>query len=169
MIQSIAFYFLSGVLILSALMVVTQRNVFTCAIYLAVTLSMIAGLFVLLGADFLAAVQILLYVGGILVILAFVVMLCSLQQAKAMSQINKQWIPGSMACLGIFMMILIGLKKNPFPVGQIDYRPTTEPIGKLLLGEMILPFEVVSLILLASLVGAVLFSKRENIGETNDE
>jgi len=61
---------------------------------------------------------------------------------------------------GIFLLILVGLKQYGFDASVEVFAPTTEPIGRLLLGDMILPFEAVSLILLASLVGAVYFSKK---------
>lgn len=161
MIQSVVFYLVSGILVFSALMVVTQRNLFTCALYLASALSMVAALFVLLGADFLAAVQILLYVGGVLVIIVFTVMLSSLDLSKIQPQINEQWFPSLLVCLTIFLMVVIGLKRNPFSGVQANLLPTTQSIGQLLLQNMKLPFEAVSLILLASLVGAVLFSRKQ--------
>ena len=122
---------------------------------------MVAGFFVLLGADFLAAMQILLYVGGILVILVFAVMLSSVQQSKVQPQTNEQWIPALLSCAGLLAVIMVGLKRNPFVISSHEiFLPTTDAIGKLLLNKMALPFEVVSLVLLVSLVGAVLFSKR---------
>lgn len=141
-------------------MVVTRRSVFTSALFLASALSMVAGFFVLLGADFLAAVQILLYVGGILVILAFAVMLSSVQQSKVQVQTNEQWFASFLVCAGLLLLILLGLKRNPMVSFQGAHLPTTDSIGRLLLGDMALPFEAVSLVLLASLVGAVLFSKK---------
>lgn len=145
-------------------MVVTQRNVFTCALYLAGTLSLVAFLFLLLNADFLAAVQILLYVGGILVILAFAIMLSSIPQSKIQSQVNEQWIPSLLVAGALFLVIVQSLKESPFPNQTQFYAPTTASLGRLLLTDMVLPFEVVSLVLLASLVGAVYFSKKRNVG-----
>jgi NADH-quinone oxidoreductase subunit J len=159
MIHTIVFYTLSTILIFSALMVVMQRNLFTCALYLAGTLSMVAAFFVMLGADFLAAVQMLLYVGGILVIIAFVVMLSSLQNARLESQLNQQWATGFMGALGLLCVIFIGLKKVSFISENTSYGATTRSLGHLLLKDLALPFEVVSLVLIVSLVGAVLFSR----------
>ena len=161
MIQSACFYILSAVILFSAVMVVTQRNLFTCALFLAAALSSIAGFFVLLGADFLAAMQILLYVGGILVIIVFAVMLSSVQQSKMQAQLNTQWFSSFFICAGVLTVILAGLNREFFSGQEAQFSPTTDPIGKLLFGGMVLPFEVISLVLLASLVGAVIFSKRE--------
>ncbi len=160
MISGIVFYLVSALLLFSALQVVTRRSVFSSALYLAATLSLVAVLFVLLGADFLAAVQILLYVGGILVILAFAVMLSSVQQAKLEHQVNEQWVPSLLTCIGLLLLIGVGLKRTSFLEGARIYLPTTEPLGILLLGKMVLPFEVISLVLLTSLVGAILFSRK---------
>jgi NADH-quinone oxidoreductase subunit J len=165
MIQTISFYILSSLLILSALMVVTQRNIFTSALYLGAALSLVAGFFVLLGADFLAASQILLYVGGILVIIAFVVMLSSVQQAKLQPQVNEQWLPALAGCTGLFLIILIGIKRYPFVQQAGRHVPTTDSLGHLLLNELSLPFEAVSLVLLASLTGAILFSRPSKTDE----
>ncbi|MBI2118567.1 MAG: NADH-quinone oxidoreductase subunit J [Elusimicrobia bacterium] len=164
--MDLVFYLIALLLLFSSVMVVTQKSVFTSALYLAVALSMVAALFVLLNADFLAAVQILLYVGGILVLLAFAVMLSSVEQAKRETQVNEQWLPSLIISFGILLVLLVSLKRSLFleaGVQKNHFYPTTEKIGHLLLGELALPFEVVSLVLLASLVGAILFSKKEKI------
>ena len=162
MISPIIFYLISGLLIFSALMVVTRRNLFTCALYLAAALSLIAFFFIFLNADFLAAVQILLYVGGVLVVMAFSVMLSSIAQDQLQAQVNEQWFPSLIASLAIIFIFLIGIRNTPFlerPAQSIE--GTTQLLGHLLLGAMALPFETISLILLASLIGAVYFSKLE--------
>ena len=160
MITSVVFYIISALLVLSAVMVVTQRVLFVSALYLATVLSLVGALFALLGADFLFAVQILLYVGGIVVIIAFAVMLSSTEQMKAEPQVNHQWIPSLILVLGLLLVTLVSIKKHSFETLRLPGLPTTASIGRLLLGDMILPFEIVSLVLLAALVGAVLFSKK---------
>lgn len=160
MIHSILFYLISAILIFSAVMVVTKKSLFSCALYLAGTLAMVAALFVLLSADFLAAVQILLYVGGVVVIIVFAVMLSSAEQSRRRIQVNEQWIPSLLVCLALLTIILIGFNQNPFLGNPGVYAATTRSLGWLLLQDMKLPFEAVSLVLLASLVGAVIFSKK---------
>jgi len=146
-------------------MVVTLRGLFASALYLAAALALVGALFAMLGADFLFAVQILLYVGGVLVIIAFAVMLTNAEQLKSERQTNKQWLPALLLCMGLILMILVSIKRHTFDAAPAapDLAPTTASIGHLLLGGQILPFEVVSLVLLASLVGAVMFSKKERI------
>ena len=160
-ISAAVFYLVSALLIGSAVMVVTRRSLFTSALFLASALSLVGVLFALLGADFLFAVQILLYVGGVLVIIAFAVMLSNAEQLKSEPQTNKQWPPAVLLCLCLVLMVLVGVKRHDFAGAAAEIAPTTKSIGGLLLGGQILPFEAVSLVLLASLVGAVLFSRKE--------
>jgi len=155
------FYLLAALLIVCAIMTVTQRGLFSSALYLAGALSLVGSLFILLGADFLFAVQILLYVGGIIVIIAFAVLLSNAEQLKSESQHNHQWIPSIFLCLGFILIAAVAIKRFPLPSEPVAFVPTTHSIGRLLLGDLILPFEVVSLVLLASLIGAVLFSRKE--------
>ena len=155
------FYFVAALIIVSAVMVVTQRGLFTSALYLASVLSLVGVLFVMLGADFLFAVQILLYVGGILVILAFAVLLSNAEKLKSEPQVNRQWLASVFLCAAVVLMLMVAVRKYPFQNTAASLSPTTRALGHLLLGDQILPFEVVSLVLLASLIGAVLFSRRE--------
>ncbi len=165
MIQTAVFYLIAVLLVISAVMVVTQRVLFVSALYLASALSLVGALFALLGADFLFAVQILLYVGGIIVIIAFAVMLSSGQEMKSEPQVNHQWIPSIFLVLGLLLLILVSIKKYSFGAFNAFSAPTTASIGRLLLGDMLLPFEIVSLVLFAALVGAVLFSRKERTVE----
>ncbi|OGR84139.1 MAG: hypothetical protein A2901_08975 [Elusimicrobia bacterium RIFCSPLOWO2_01_FULL_54_10] len=155
------FYLVSALLIGSSVMVVTKRGLFSAALFLAMALSLVGVLFAMLGADFLFAVQILLYVGGVIVIIAFAVMLSNAEQLKAEPQTNRQWAPALALCLSLVLMVMVGVNRHSFDGVLAELAPTTKSIGILLLGGQILPFEVVSLVLLASLVGAVLFSRKE--------
>lgn len=155
------FYIVAALILISAVMVVTQRGLFTSALYLASTLSLVGVLFVMLGADFLFAVQILLYVGGILVILAFAVLLSNAERLKSEPQVNHQWLPSIFLCLAVILMLMVAVRKYPFKEAAGAMTPTTRAVGHLLLGDQILPFEVVSLVLLASLIGAVIFTRKE--------
>ena len=160
-IGTVIFYLVAALLIGSSVMVVTLRGLFASALYLAAALSLVGALFAMLGADFLFAVQILLYVGGVLVIIAFAVMLSNAEQLKAEPQTNQQWLPALLLCLGLILMVLVGVRRHAFAAAPAEPGPTTASMGHLLLGGQILPFEVVSLVLMASLVGAVMFSRKE--------
>jgi NADH:ubiquinone oxidoreductase subunit 6 (subunit J) len=149
---------MSALLIGLSLVVVTARSVFRGAIALAAALGVAAGLFALLGADFVAAGQLLIYVGGIMIIMLFVIMLSQRPLAKLDRQANDQWLWAALFSLAVtcglivqFRAVYRGVFFNP------EAAPTSASIGRLLLGDMIVPFEAVSLVLLAALVGAVYF------------
>jgi NADH-quinone oxidoreductase subunit J len=157
---NIAFYAMAVALIVTSLGVVTMRNVFYGAVFLGPALTVVAGLFILCGADFLGAAQLLVYVGGIMIIMLFVIMLSPQPRHPKVSQRNRQWLAGliiSAAMGGVLIKALDVFKGSLNPTGQLP--PTTANLGRLLLGDMLLPFEVVSLILLSALVGAVLFGQ----------
>ena len=98
----IVFYGIAAVVVLTSLAVVTLKNIFYSAVALTAALTAVAGLFFLLGADFLGAAQILVYVGGIMIIMLFVIMLSHQVRDKLQPQTNEQWI------WGFFASILIG-------------------------------------------------------------
>lgn len=159
-ITTIVFYALAAATLFSAIAAVTAKSIFRAALALTACLSLIAGFFILLGADFLAAAQILVYVGGIMIIMLFVVMLAQQPPDKLKSEVNNQWLWAALFSLCVGAGLVITFKQHYASVIQSGARnPTSSAIGQLLLGEMVVPFEVVSLVLLAALVGAVLFGR----------
>src|SRR5712691_11033920 len=91
MLELILFYIFAGIAILSAILVITQKNIVHSAVFLASTLLSVAGIFLTLHAEFLAGVQVIVYVGGILVLFVFVIMLISLERSEHERQSNRQW------------------------------------------------------------------------------
>src|ERR1041385_3750942 len=91
MLETILFYVFRTVAVLSAILVISQRNVVHSAMFLAVTLLSVAGIFLTLRAEFLAGVQVIVYVGGILVLFVFVIMLIAVRRSEAERQFNRQW------------------------------------------------------------------------------
>ncbi len=145
-----------------SLIVVTSRSVFRSAIALTAALSVVAGLFALMGADFVAAGQLLIYVGGIMIIMLFVIMLSQRSLSSLDSQSNEQWVISGVFSLAVACGLIIQFLrafKGIYPT--VEALPTTAPIGRLLLGVMVVPFEAISLILLAALVGAVYFGQNK--------
>ncbi len=92
MLETILFYIFASVAVVSAILVITQRNVVHSAMFLAATLLAVAGIFLTLHAEFLAGVQVIVYVGGILVLFVFVIMLISLNRMSTERQFNRQWM-----------------------------------------------------------------------------
>jgi len=161
MIEQIVFYSLSALVLLSALAVVLHKNTVHSSLFLGLSLAGVAGLFASLGADFLFAAQIMVYVSGIAVLVMFVVMLLGRASDLHLRQVNEFWMAALLICVIASAGLLriagsyAGTAASAAPV------PSTAVIGKLFLGDYLLPFELVSLILLAALLGAVFFSHSE--------
>jgi len=159
--QTLATLIFAGLAVLLiglSLVVVTSRSVFRGAIALTAALGVVAGIFALLGADFVAASQLLIYVGGIMIIMLFVIMLSQRPQDHLDRQTNDQWVWGVLFSLAIVCALILQFRAVYRGVfADTVAVPTTAAIGRLLLGEMVVPFEAVSLVLLAALVGAVYF------------
>ncbi len=159
--EQIVFYSLSAVALGAGLAVVLMRNVLHSALMLGLALMAVAGLFGSLGADFLFAGQIVVYVTGVAVLVLFVVMLAGRESDLHSVQTNEKW-PLALAIAGV---TFCGLWRLFCTYSNTMVRtpavPTTEGIGILLLSDYALPFELISLILLAALIGAIHFSRAE--------
>lgn len=158
MIETILFDSLSALVLLSALAVVLHRNTVHSSLFLGLSLAGVAGLFALLGADFLFAAQIMVYVSGIAVLVMFVVMLLGRASDLHLRQVNEFWMAALLIC-GVAAAGLLKIARSQAGVlSAAAPTPSSRIIGKLLLGDDLIPFELVSLILLAALIGAVFFS-----------
>lgn len=150
----------------SAVFVVLTRNIIHAAFALVMTFGGVAGLYFFLAADFLAAVQLIVYVGGILVLLLFAVMLSSPVEGDGgeSGRINLR----SGIFVGAMLLAVLGWVISRLGVAAMDnglssasFVNSTAKLGVLLLNKYLLPFEVVSLLLLAALIGAVVIARKE--------
>jgi len=156
--ELIIFYGLSACLIAFSLFVVTTRNLFRGAMALTGALSVMAGLFAFLGGDFLAAGQLLIYVGGVMLLLTFVVMFVQTPEISRLRQTSVRWLPALALSIGVAAFLIQAFRRlPPPPAPPVPLVPTSAALGRLLLGDMGVPFEVISLVLLAALVGAIVF------------
>jgi NADH-quinone oxidoreductase subunit J len=139
-----------------------SRNPVTSAMFLVLTIACLAGLFVLLHAFFLAAVQILVYAGAVMVLFLFVIMLLDLP-AEERRKIKKTGIVLGLISVGAIMAITLrSLLQSPLnPDASPTLEGSTIPLGKLLFTQYLLPFEIISLLLLVAMVGVVLLSKKD--------
>jgi len=162
MMEAVFFGTLSAMVIVPAVFVVTVKNVFHAALWLVLCLVGVAGLYAMLAADFLFAVQLLVYVGGVMVLLLFVVLLSGKPSDWTGRQTNeKTWLA---ALFSGFLVAAIGSVVAGWAISSTPAAQpmtTTSGLGKLLLTEMLLPFEFISLVLIAALVGAVYFSAKK--------
>ncbi len=157
-----AFFFFALITVASAFVVVFSRNVVYAAFSLLFTFFGVAGLYALLQSDFLAITQVLIYVGGILVLLLFGVMLTNKVVNVDIRSGAVHTIP-SLALAAVLVGTLASLfyqtwKEAPAPSGAVA--STTKPIGELLMTGYLLPFEIASIILLVALVGAAFTARR---------
>lgn len=154
------FYSLASLTCLFALFVVTSRNVFHSAIFLALTLIGVAGVYLYLDAEFLAVIQVLIYVGAIITLFIFAIMLTSKIQDLAIRQTNQQVVISAMVALAMLFLFINIIKMNAWKITFLRPGPLSLiQLGKSLMSTYALPFEVISLILLAALVGAIVIGK----------
>jgi len=154
-----AFYFLSFLAVLGALMVVFSRSPVTSVIFLVMTFFTIACHYMLLNAQFLAAVHVIVYAGAIMVLFLYVIMLLNLNEAVEQQKTLLLKI-AAIGTGGLFMIVLSAAMRT----AETTYLDTTvagsaRSLGKVLLNEYLLPFEAVSLLLLAAMTGAIMLAR----------
>ncbi|MDP6578059.1 MAG: NADH-quinone oxidoreductase subunit J [Candidatus Marinimicrobia bacterium] len=161
--QLIIFWIVTLVTVLSAATVVFSKNLIYSAVALLFTLLGVAGLYVFLWADFIAVTQILIYVGGILVLIIFGIMLTHRITSVRLSHSSMQRGIGGAIVLMIFVGLTSMIFRAPwYRVAAVEPQETVRQIGRLLMVDYLLPFEVASVLLLAALMGAALLSRKVN-------
>jgi len=167
MLPLIAFGILSAVALVSGVLVITRRNAVHSIIWLTVTLLAVGGIFLLEHAEFLFAVQIILYVGGIMVLFLFVVMLVNIDVALKQAQFSRQWQLGLFTAVLVFAQLAYLIYKlgggMSLPAQPAVAAPAhnTQAIGQALYQTYMLPVEIASVLLLVAMVGAVIMAKRK--------
>jgi len=170
MLDKVLFYFFAGIAVGSAVLMVTRRNVIHSAIFLITALLATAGIFLQLRAEFLFIVQIILYVGGIMVLFVFVIMLVNLDVALQQIQFARQkwvalfvalalagqvgfmfWTSGKMPGQGLPVLTAVAAERLPL---------NSEAVAKSLFDAYLLPFEIASVLLLVAMIGAVVMAKK---------
>ena len=170
MAQAIAFYTLSAFILGFAILVVTTKDTVHSVLFLVLDFLFVAALYVLLGAQFLAVIQILVYAGGIVVLYLFVVMLVNLKRAP---EVHED--PHRRTKVGVFLAaaVLIELAviagygsvmpptAAPAVASVMPVSGNTEQVGWLLYTSYLIPFEIASMLLLVAMIGAIVLAKRE--------
>ena len=158
----ITFWFIAGLTIISAVMVVYSKKLLNSAIALLFTLFGVAGLYVFLWADFLAAVQVVVYIGGILILIIFGIMLTNRITTVHISHSSIQRGYGGMVVVGLMGFLGWMIVRTPWLQGQsVEPEQTVAIICRLLLTDYLMPFEVTSVLLLGALIGAATLSRAE--------
>jgi NADH-quinone oxidoreductase subunit J len=161
----IAFYILAAGTLVCGLLVVANpfsRNPVTSAMFLVLTIASLAGLFVLLHAFFLAAVQVLVYAGAVMVLFLFVIMLLDLKEEER-RKIRKFALGAGAVAVGSIAALMIRTLWSQAPTNAAppELEGATIPLGRTLFSQYLLPFEIVSVLLLVAMVGVILLSKKE--------
>ncbi len=161
------FYAFAVLVLGGGILTITRRNAVHSAISLIVSLIGVAGLYLLQRAEFLFAVQIVLYVGGIMVLFLFVIMLVNLDQAARERQFNGQWwiALACVALVGVQVFYFIYRGASAFRMAQpaegaAGAAGNTEMLADVLFSEYLLPFEIASILLLVAVVGSVVMAKK---------
>jgi NADH-quinone oxidoreductase subunit J len=166
--DTILFYLFALLVLGGAIMTITRKSAIYSAISLIVSLFGVAGLYLLQQAEFLFAVQIVLYVGGIMLLFLFVIMLVNLDEAAKERQFNRGWWLAVACVLGIGAEVMYFLHKGAgsFQVAVQKTADTavssgnTERLADVLFSQYLLPFELASVLLLVAVVGSVIMAKK---------
>jgi NADH-quinone oxidoreductase subunit J len=163
LLSQIVFYCFAVMTVGSAAVVVFSRSLIYSAFGLLFTFFGVAALYVFLGADFLAATQMIIYVGGILVLLLFGVMLTHKLYDLKLKTDTYQMIPALVVMVSIFVtLMIVMLRTRWFHGGLREMSPTTAAIGTLFMNDYVMPFEVASVFLLIALIGAAMIVRRRS-------
>ena len=169
----ILFYALAALLLVSAALAVTVRNIFHAALYLAVALLAVAAHYVMLEAYFLAAVQVLIYIGAVVVLAIFVINLTRTVTGAPVT-LSRRWvIPAALVSALAACLIIVALLRSSaargMPTSAAPALPpeqdTAVDLGRSLLGSYVLPFELVSVMLLSALIGAIVIVAKDREAE----
>lgn len=156
------FYGFSALVVGSAAVMVFSRNVIYSAVALLLTFFGVAGIYVLLAADFVAIAQVLVYIGGILVLLLFGVMLSRRITNIEMSSGTLQFLPAVLVVAGVLLMLIrVAVSTDWAVIIPSEFEPTTATLGTLLMTTYLIPFEMVSVLLLGALIGAAFIARKD--------
>ncbi len=175
MLESLLFIIMSLITIACAIGVVFQKNPIYSAVFLIQTMVSLAVLYVLLHAQFVAAVQVMVYAGAIMVIFVFVIMLLNLNKDDMEDgKIKMPMQKPAAIILGLVLVVMIGviMTRTIYQGAQGEYTPevmdqigNTQLVGKMLFTKYVLPFEIASILLFAAIVGAIILAKKQIIKE----
>jgi NADH-quinone oxidoreductase subunit J len=163
--STIIFYLLAALTLTCGILSVTTRQIFRAAIYLLFSLIGIAGIYFWLQYEFIAAVQIVVYAGGIAVLIIFSIFLTQQAGEKLPKQKIERKIFSALAVFCAFALVMLQVYQHEFPASVVSSSPSVQDIGRQMLNVeesgYALPFEVISMLLLAAMVGCIVIALRE--------
>jgi NADH-quinone oxidoreductase subunit J len=159
--DDVLFLVLAAMVLGAALLVVTMRDIIRCGLAMILCFASLAGVYVLLGNPLIAATQVLVYIGAISVLVLFAIMLTQTKNAPSRLVFQTQAVVGAMAAAVIGVVVVAAVLATNWPAGNSVASIDTTKLADLLFSQYVLPFEAVSVLLTAAVVGAVLLARRD--------
>jgi NADH-quinone oxidoreductase subunit J len=159
--DDLLFIILSTVMIGTAILVVTLRDIIRCGLAMMVSFAALAGLYVLIGAPLVAAAQVLVYIGAISVLILFAIMLTQTKAGPARLVFQTQAVPAAIAAAVLALIIALTVGATNWNAVDAPIRVGTAILAQVLFDQFVLPFEIVSVLLLAAVIGGIFLAKRE--------
>lgn len=166
MVQQLLFAYFAFATILFSILVVTRKNPVHSLLWMLLLFFHIASLYLMLNAEFMAAIQLIVYAGGILVLFLFVVLLMNIKEELTISKFIGAGPTGFTFAVSLLVVIILSIRSfvaappGAFSISLIKQETHTKILGMLLYTDYLFPFEVASLILLVAIVGAIVLAKR---------
>lgn len=159
--DDVLFAGLAGLMLFSGLLVVTLRDIIRCGLAMIVCFAALAGLYVMAGAPLVAAAQVLVYMGAISVLILFAIMLTQTKDAPARLVFQTQAGSAALASLIIAIVIALAVAATDWAASAVRVEVDTSAMARLLFTDFVFPLEIVSVLLLAAVIGGVFLAKRE--------
>lgn len=167
MFPKLFFGYFAGVITLLSILVVTRKNPVHSVMWMLLMFFHIAGMYLFLNAEFIAAIQVIVYAGAILVLFLFVVLLLNLREELKTNRFIGSW-PAGLLISGVILLAVLSAFRSfvPGPIGQytvelLERETPTKVLGQVLYTEYLFPFEIASLILLIAIIGAIVLAKKK--------
>jgi NADH-quinone oxidoreductase subunit J/NAD(P)H-quinone oxidoreductase subunit 6 len=163
------FWIFAAVMIGSALLVVTMRDIIRCGLAMIVCFGSLAGIYLILGAPLLAAAQVIVYIGAISVLILFAIMLTQTKAAPARLVFQTQAVPAAIAAVVLVVVLALAIGATQWGgTGQRTATDTNE-LARQLFSDWVLPFEIVGVLLLAAVIGGIFLAKRDRSATDDGE
>ncbi|MBW1842776.1 MAG: NADH-quinone oxidoreductase subunit J [Deltaproteobacteria bacterium] len=165
MTESLIFFALAALILLGAVRVVASRDLVHAVLWLAVVLVLTAVMFLMLGAPFLAGVQLLLYTGGVITLMLFGVMLTRRHHEIGVEVDSSRRLPGALGALALFGAMACAIFRTDLPAWPSSAPVSALEIGRAFLTDHLIAFEVLSILLLAAMIGAIVLGRQSDFGD----
>jgi NADH-quinone oxidoreductase subunit J len=160
--DDLLFLTLGGIMLAAGILVVTMRDIIRCGLAMIVCFAALAGIYVMAGAAVVAAAQVLVYIGAISVLVLFAIMLTQTKAGPSRLVFHAQAGWSGVASIVLAIILVVAVSATAWPEGSGLLVTETRALAQTLFGEFILPFEIVSVLLLAAVIGGVFLAKRED-------